>query len=111
MKISSREVGEIHVIDISGRIDPLGSSVLEEELNKIASGSNCKCVLNMKMVDYINSAGLRIFLTALKKVKAGGGDMKLCCMSSNLLKIFQIAGFVTLFEISGTEEEALHKFS
>jgi anti-sigma B factor antagonist len=101
----------IEILQVSGRIDPSTSNQLEEEINTVFSTGQFKLVLNLSEVDFISSTGLRIFLTALKKVKAQNGDVKICCMNSNVEKVFKIAGFVSLFDILPTEEEAVRKFS
>ena len=101
----------IEVIHVSGRIDPVTSSQLENELSTILSSGSNRLVLNLAEVDFISSSGLRVFLTALKKVKSQNGDLKICGMNSNVEKIFKIAGFVSLFDISATEDEAVQKFS
>lgn len=112
MKIEKKKSEKgIEILQVSGRIDPSTSNQLEEEINAVLSTGQFRMVLNLSDVDFISSTGLRIFLSALKKVKAQNGDVKICCMNSNVEKIFKIAGFVSLFDISPTEEEAVRKFS
>jgi anti-sigma B factor antagonist len=112
MKIERKKNDKgIDILQVSGRIDPSTSNQLEEEINTVLSTGQFKLVLNLSEVDFISSTGLRIFLTALKKVKAQNGDVKICCMNSNVEKVFKIAGFVSLFDILPTEEEAVRKFS
>jgi anti-anti-sigma factor len=109
MKVTKKNQNGIQIVEVHGRIDPSTTASFEQELNSIISKPEVRIVLNMQNVEYISSSGLRVFLTALKKVKAGKGDLKLCCLNSNVQKIFQIAGFVQLFEILNTEEEAVQK--
>jgi anti-sigma B factor antagonist len=112
MKVEKKKSEKgIEILQVSGRIDPSTSNQLEEEINAALSTGQSKLVLNLSEVEFISSTGLRIFLTALKKVKAQNGDVKICCMNSNVEKIFKIAGFVSLFDILSTEEEAVRKFS
>ena len=110
MKIENRNQNNIRIAEISGRIDPSTTAYFEEELNKILTDNRPKVLLNMKQVDYISSSGLRVFITALKKVRGANGELKICSMSPNIQKIFEISGFVQLFDISSSEEEALQKF-
>ena len=100
----------LEIIRISGRIDPATSNQLEEALNKVISGGSSRLILDLSEVNFISSSGLRVFLSILKKVKAQNGDLKICGMDSNVGKIFKIAGFVSLFDILPTEEEAIQKF-
>jgi anti-sigma B factor antagonist len=112
MKVESEKNDQgIVLIRVSGRIDPSTSSSFEEEINSILSTGAIKLVLNLSEVDFISSTGLRVFLTGLKRVKAQKGDLKVCCMNSNIEKLFKLSGFVSLFDILATEEEAVRKFS
>lgn len=112
MKISSRNQDpDLCIVDVGGRIDPAATPLFEQEMDRIISSSQYKLILNLKELNYIGSTGLRVFLTALKKVKAQNGTLVLCCMTPDLQRIFQIAGFVRLFDIVEKEEEALQKVS
>ena len=112
MKVESKKNDQgIVIIHVSGRIDPSTSIQFDEEMNKILSSGSNKLVLNLSEVDFISSTGLRVFLTGLKRAKAEKGDLKVCCMSANVEKLFKLAGFVSLFDILPTEEEAVKKFS
>lgn len=110
MKVETKNDRGIEIIRVSGRIDPSTSVQFEEEINKILSTGAVKLVLNLSEVDFISSTGLRVFLTGLKRAKAEKGDLKVCCMNSNVEKLFKLAGFVSLFDILPTEEEAVSKF-
>jgi anti-sigma B factor antagonist len=112
MKVENQKTDQgIEILRVSGRIDPSTSIAFEDEVNKALSSGAIKLILNLSEVDFISSTGLRVFLTALKRVKAQKGDLKVCCMNSNIQKLFTLAGFVSLFDILPTEGEALRKFS
>ncbi len=111
MKIERKKIEKgIEILKVSGRIDPSTSNQLEAEIDSALNAEASLLVLNLSEVDFISSTGLRIFLSALKKAKSKNGDVKICCMNSNVEKIFKIAGFVSLFDIFPTEEEAVQKF-
>jgi anti-sigma B factor antagonist len=109
LKIQSRQQNDICIVEIFGRIDPLNTNLFEEHLGAILK--NQKILLKMNGIDYISSSGLGAFLTLLRNVKASNGELRICCMKRIIREIFEISGFVQLFDISETEEEALQKFS
>ena len=59
-------------------------------------------------MEYISSSGLRILLMFLKKLKAAEGRFMLSGMSTEIRDIFEISGFVNIFEIFDDEAEALN---
>jgi len=101
----------LRIVRISGRIDSMTSPQLEDQFHGLISAGALKFVVNLSEVSFISSSGLRVFLSALKNVKAQKGDLKLCAMDSNVEKIFKIAGFVPLFDILPSEDQAIQKFS
>jgi anti-sigma B factor antagonist len=50
--------------------------------------------------------GLRVFLSALKAIKASGGRMVLAGLNEEVQEIMDMAGFSPLFEIISSPSEA-----
>lgn len=110
MKVQTEEKNGVQIVRVSGRIDPLTSPQLEDALTKLISAGSTKLIVNLSEVNFISSGGLRVFLTALKNLKVQNGDLKIAAMDSNVEKVFKIAGFVSLFDILPTEDQAIQKF-
>lgn len=111
MKITTRNYDDVHIFNLNGYIDASNAHLLEEEFDKIVSQGHYKFVVNLKEVDYISSAGLRVFLSTIKSVKAQNGDLKLCEMNTTVNKILDMAGFSQIFDVCSTESESLANFS
>ncbi len=108
MQISTRrENGQYDVVEINGHVDATNAPHLEEEFDKIISSGGSKIVVNFKQVDYISSAGLRVLLATIKRLKSQKGDLRLCEMNQTVEKIFNLAGFNQLFNIYSSENECL----
>lgn len=63
-------------MDIEGRLDTSTSGYGYDEMVRIAKGGNKKILVNLKELEYVSSAGLRVLLTAAKLVQASGGQIK-----------------------------------
>lgn len=112
MNISIRQQSsEIAVAIINGRVDTSAAPEVEKEINNVIAGGMNKIVIDLSAMDYISSGGLRVFLGTAKALKAKGGDLRLCCLTANVLKIFKLAGFTKVFHICETETEALQSLS
>jgi anti-sigma B factor antagonist len=99
--------GSLIICSITGRIDTASAPALEQAINAgIANGCR-KMLLNFSGVSYIGSGGLRVLLAAAKRLKGGGGQFGLCCLSPEVLKILRLAGFTAIFPIHSSEGEAL----
>lgn len=110
MQISTRESYEVLVVEIEGRLDTSTSGYGYDEMIRIAKSGNKKIVVNLKELEYVSSAGLRVFLTAAKLVQTGGGQIKFCHPTDLVKKAFEISGFNSLLKLYATEGEAIKAF-
>lgn len=97
MNINIKKENGITVLEISGRLDTTTAPELEKAIND--EGEALKnLVLDFKGVEYISSAGLRVLLTAQKKMNAQG-HMELTNVSEAVMDIFEMTGFADILEI------------
>ncbi|MEE1320101.1 MAG: STAS domain-containing protein [Acutalibacteraceae bacterium] len=91
-----RENGKA-LMKIEGRLDTTTAPELEKTIN--GEGDELKSlVLDFKGVDYISSAGLRVLLTAQKKMNAQG-YMELRGVSEAVMDVFEMTGFADILVI------------
>lgn len=82
-------------ISVSGRLDTISASEFENEINNLNFES---LIIDMKELDYISSAGLRIILKLHKKLVKSGG-LKLINMKEEVREVFDITGFTDFLQI------------
>ena len=97
MIINKTTEGSTLTLAPAGRLDTLTSQMLEDEINKSITDAD-ELILDLCGLDYISSAGLRVLLSAHKKMSAKGG-MKVCGVSDMIADIFEVTGFDTIFDI------------
>jgi anti-anti-sigma factor len=101
-----RERGTVVVAPV-GRIDSTTSDRLEQHLVKLLASGERKVVVDFAGVEYISSAGLRVMLALAKKMKDARGSVALCAMGDPVRMVFSLAGFLPLFAVDTTREEAV----
>lgn len=84
---------------LSGRLDTLTSSELAKELEDVFAANVENLVFDFAALDYVSSAGLRVLLSAQKKVSSSGAMMKIVGANENIKEIFEITGFSTILTI------------
>lgn len=77
MKITKNTSGNTTTLALQGRLDTVTSTQLANELSAIFEGEAVNLVFDFAALDYISSAGLRVLLTAQKKVNVLGTEMKI----------------------------------
>ena len=91
-----RENGKV-LMKIEGRLDTTTAPELEKAIN--GEGDELKSlVLDFKGVDYISSAGLRVLLSAQKKMNVQG-YMELIGVSEAVMDVFEMTGFADILVI------------
>jgi anti-anti-sigma factor len=108
MKINSEKSGEYNIVEVGGRLDTTNYAELDKVLAGLMDKGENNLMLDIKELDYVSSSGLRILLMYLKKVKAAQGRFILCNMNSEIREIFEISGFINIFEIFEDREAALN---
>ena len=97
MQINKTLNGDALTIAITGRIDTLTAPQLDAEIQGKLDGIK-SLVINLKNVEYISSAGLRIFLAA-QKIMNKQGSMVVKNASSAIKEIFEVTGFCDILTI------------
>lgn len=107
MNIDVSKSGNTVVVNIEGRLDTTNYNELETQLAAVLERNGNMILLDISKLEYVSSSGLRILLMYLKKVKALQGRFMLCGMSPEIRKIFEISGFINIFEVYKNREDAL----
>ena len=97
MNINIEKRNDVTLIALEGRLDTTTAPELEKAINN--EGEALKnLVLDFKAVNYISSAGLRVLLTAHKKMNVQG-SMELINVSEEVMDIFEMTGFADILVI------------
>jgi len=110
MEITERRSAEIVTLSLSGRLDATTAKAFEKKiLAQIESGDR-RFVIDLAQLDYISSAGLRVFILAAKRLNSANGKMVLCALKDPVKEMFDLAGFLAVFSIHGSHDEAIKQF-
>ncbi len=111
MKISERQVGEVTILDVSGRITiGEGDIQLRKKIHELFEKGVKKILINFEKVSYIDSAGIGELVSAYIAAKNRDIELKLTNLTKKIHDLLTIAQLVTVFEVYKTEEEALQSF-
>lgn len=91
MNIEQNLNGNQLELALSGRLDTNTAAILEQEIIKLENINSL--VLDLKDLQYISSAGLRVILMAHKKMRAVAGSMKIKQPNDIVMEVFEMTGF------------------
>ena len=112
VKLNTRQVGDVTVIDVSGRITlGEGSSAVRDRVRDLATKGNKKVLLNLGDVSYIDSSGIGELVAGYTSVANAGGTLKLLGLTKRVQDLLQITKLYTVFEVHEDEAHALRSFA
>jgi anti-anti-sigma factor len=119
MEITESKTSAIVTINLAGKLDTTSAKAFEETiLNRIESGDR-RFVIDLSQLDYIASAGLRVFMLAHKRLNSANGKLVLCGFKKTIpyhtlnripdpvREVFDIAGFLSIFSTYGSHDDAI----
>jgi anti-sigma B factor antagonist/stage II sporulation protein AA (anti-sigma F factor antagonist) len=110
MEIREERRDGVLVVAPSGRVDSVSSGDLEGRLLEHLTADR-RLVVDFRDVEYISSAGLRVLLMLAKKLRESGGELVLCSMDRAVRMTFELAGFLPIFVVVASREEAFARLS
>jgi anti-sigma B factor antagonist len=112
VKISTRQVDGVTVLDTSGRITlGEGSVQLRDAVRDLLSKGQKHILLNLGDVNYIDSSGIGELVSAFTTAKNQGGELKLLNLTRKVHDLLQITKLYTVFDIKDDEAQAVASFS
>ncbi len=112
MKIKTRQVDGITIMDCSGRITlGEGSVQLRDAVRDLLAKGSKQILLNLGDVTYIDSSGIGELVSAFTTVRNQGGDLKLLNLTKKVHDLLQIIKLYTVFDVKDDEASAVASFA
>jgi len=99
MEVTCTPRGDRTIITVTGRLDAATAPGLDDTLNGIIAQGTTALVFDFSGLSYISSAGLRVLLSARKKVQPRNGTVMLCGLQPFVREVFEMTGFTRIFPV------------
>ena len=107
MEITERRTADIVTLSLSGKLDTTTAKAFEEKiLARIESGDR-RFIIDLAQLDYISSSGLRVLVSAAKRLANDNGKIVLCSLREPVREVFNTVGFLSVFPAYGSHDEAI----
>ncbi len=111
MKINTRTIRDVYVLDCSGKITlGEGTMIVRNTVRNILQSGGKKIILNLGDVNYIDSSGIGELVSTYTTVTNQGAQLKLLNLTKKIQELLAITKLLTVFDVYNCEESALAGF-
>lgn len=110
METSVEQRGDVTTVRIAGSVDGLTADSLQHVFASEVEAGHYRLVADLGGVDYTSSAGLRVLLGTVKRVRSHGGDLRLADPHPDVLKVLDLSGFARILKVFDTVDHAVESF-
>lgn len=100
-------IGDTRLILMPVRLDTACVQAMEPELRSFCTAGPKKIAIDLSQTEYVASSGLRVILQMTRDLAKAKGTVVLFGLKPPVRNIFDIAGFLTIFRVCATRDEAL----
>ena len=111
MNIRQREENGVVILELAGKI--IGgpdATTLNDRLHNLVEKGNKKVVADLSQVNWMNSSGLGILISALTTTRNAGGELKIAAATEKIKKLLIITKLTNVFTLYETVDEAAASF-
>jgi anti-sigma B factor antagonist len=110
--IKERQVGDVTVLDLKGRVRVGGATVaLHKSFRSLVQEEKILIILNLAGVTHIDSSGLGELVSSHITVFDKGGEIKLVQLTETLRELLTVTKILSIFDVYENEAEALLSFA
>jgi len=95
------------VLAVGGEVDVATAPSLRSRLLDLIGQGKINLVVDLEAVEFLDSTGLGVLVSTVKRVRADGGDLALICTSQHILKVLEITSLTSVFAIHQTLDAAV----
>jgi anti-anti-sigma factor len=119
MEITECKSADIVTLSLAGKLDTTSAKAFEEKMLNLIESGDRRFVIDLAQLEYIGSAGLRVFVLAAKRLASGNGKLVLCGFAKTIpyhtlnrprdpvREVFDVSGFSSMFSTYGSQDAAI----
>ncbi|MFM1885794.1 MAG: hypothetical protein RL026_951 [Pseudomonadota bacterium] len=107
MNVTLDNAGTTTIATLVGRLDFGAAAGLQQQLEQAVAAKPKALVVDCAGLEYVSSAGLRVFLVAARAAKAAGVGFAACALSPSVREVFEVSGFSRIIDTHADRAAAL----
>lgn len=107
MNVTSKTKGRVDVVYLPERLTMANSAAARHEIRDLVDLGHALLVLDMSRLEFVDSSGLSVLVSAIKSARRAGGEVVLCQLRPQVQALIELTRLHELFEIFIDEQAAL----
>ena len=107
MVITEDRTADVLILGLSGKLDATTAKTFEDKILAEIEAGDRRLMIDLSRLDYVSSAGLRVFLVAAKRMRSKDGKIALCSLQDHVQQVFDLSGFSSILAIYGSREDGI----
>lgn len=108
--VIEKHIIQIAVVNVEGRLDVIHGPQMKSQLNRLFDEGITRLVLDLKETEFIDSAGMAVMVSALKRAREVGGGVTLVWPQAEAARrMLNLTRFDTVFEMVDSVDEAMKR--
>ena len=99
MDIRTRHYNDVAILALDGRVDSISASQLLEAIHDQISANYVRLVVDLKKVDFLNSAGVKALIQGVQLTRQQGGDFKIANAQAQVKFVLNLAGVDSVIKV------------
>ena len=109
MELLEANQGGVNVVHVVGRVNSANAQQMAARLDDILGRGSRAIVLDLSRLEHMTSGGFRSLLMAEKRAAEKETRFVLCGLQGLTLELFEIGGFLDMFDVAKTRDDALQR--
>ena len=110
MHLSTRQVGDVSVIDVSGKNPAARAESIRDAVARLHASGQTRIVLNLAELEYMDSSALGDLVSCNTRATQSGRPLKVAALTRRLRDMLRVTRLVSTFQVYETVEEALASY-
>ena len=110
MRINEHRENTVLVLTIEGRLDASTASAFKSRIKTLVESGQVRFVVDTSLLQFLDSSGLGVLVSALRLAGQAGGDVKIARLSREMKSLLALTRLNKVFEIHESVENAVAAF-
>jgi anti-sigma B factor antagonist len=107
LEIELEKHARLHIVTLRGRLDSAGTPAFEASMKSLIEAGETRILIDCMDLRYVSSVGLGVFVGSAQALGSAGGALYFAALTQHVRSVFEMVGFLGLFEIYSSRSEAM----